>query len=61
MKVCSMCVIRQSFFNISKVNMKKSLVECYVDEKWLTNLGLQVFHLKKQATFGNRARIPLSL
>ena len=23
MKICSMCVIRQGFFNISKVNMKK--------------------------------------
>ena len=36
---------------------KRVLLHCYVDEKWLTNLDLQVFHLKKT----RNARIPLSL
>ena len=36
---------------------KRVLLHCYVDEKWLTNLDLQVFHLKKTSN----ARISLSL
>ena len=36
---------------------KRVLLHCYVDEKWLTNLDLQVFHLKKT----RNARLPLSL
>ena len=55
------CVSSDKVFSTFQKSIWKSLVECYVDEKWVTDLGLQVFHLKKQATFGSCARIPLSL
>ena len=39
------------FSKFPKSIWKKSLVVCYVDEKWLTNLDLQDFHLKKTSNF----------
>ena len=45
------CHQKRLFRTFQKSIRKNILVACYVDEKWLTNLGLQVFHLKKMSSF----------